>query len=451
MNTNTARAKKRKSLHPQTIRVQHRLATQTKQGRKHWDLFRWLCDPFLLCDAIQRVIDNSGSAGLDGLGVEELKGKEWSYATKLSKQLKMKTYQPGPVRRVYIPKADGRERPLGIPNIEDRVVQTALLILLEPIYEQEFLPCSYGFRPNRRAVDCAADVANTVFKYRHVLDADIESFFDRVSHKKLIGMLKEQIVDPRILHLIHQILKTGFKEVNKPWQPTPEGTPQGGPLSPLLANIYLHYGLDKKVEDVKAQGLDIHLFRFADDFVIAARTKRDLDLASKWLNFWMREVKLTLKGSKTTRVNMKNRSRNHDAKFTFLGFKFHLRAFRDNPKRFWVARQPSEKARKQLHQALRKKLLPHHTLEQARKLAKEIWLGWANYFRYSNANRVFYREVRSVHKALVRYLRRKYRQQRRPVAWRRLWPLLRHLKAGLRPVRVIPDLVRQRQVQTNLF
>jgi group II intron reverse transcriptase/maturase len=423
---------------------------QTQQGRKHWDLFRWMYDPFILHDAIQKVMENAGAAGLDGHKVDEIKGREWEHAQWLCQQLKRKAYQPGPVRRVYIPKADGRQRPLGIPDRDDRIIQTALLILLEPIYEQIFLPCSYGFRPDKRAVDCAADVANAVFRHRHVLDADIEAFFDNVSHKKLMGMLKENIVDTRILTLIQQILKTGFQEVNKPWQPTTKGTPQGGPLSPLLSNVYLHYTLDQKVEWIQSKGLNVQLFRFADDFVLVAKTKKDIDLASKWLNHWMRIAKLNLKKSKTSKVNMQNRYRCHKAKFQFLGFKFHLRAFRDNPKRFWIARQPSEKARKQLRIALRKKLIPNLSLHEAKKKAKEIWLGWAYYFRFSNANRVFYREVKSVYRAFILYLRRKYRHQRRPVPWRRLRPLLKWLKIGFRPVRVIPDLVRQRQVQQEL-
>lgn len=135
------------SLNPQTIRIQHRLSEWTKGGRKHWDLYRWVSNPFVLLDAIELVIRNGGAAGPDGQSVASLRGKEWETAKELSADLQSGAYQPGAVRRVYIPKADGRKRPLGIPNVLDRVVQRALALLMEPIYEQVFPPCSYGFRP----------------------------------------------------------------------------------------------------------------------------------------------------------------------------------------------------------------------------------------------------------------------------------------------------------------
>ena len=159
-------------------------------------------------------------------------------------------------------------RPLGIPTVRDRVVQRALVLLLEPIYEQIFLPCSYGFRPGRNAMECAAEAAEGMFRRRYVLEADIESFFDRVVHRRLKGMLKEQIVDPRILDVIGGFLESGFLEHRKPWQPTKEGTPQGGPLSPLLANIYLHYALDQRFQKAASQEGHTQLYRYCDDFII---------------------------------------------------------------------------------------------------------------------------------------------------------------------------------------
>lgn len=300
-------------------------------------------------------------------------------------------------------------------------------------------------------MDCAADVANAIFRHRHVLEADIEAFFDRVSHDKLEGMIQLVIVDPRVQRLIRQILKTGYQEIDKPWQASPEGTPQGGPLSPLLANIYLHYGLDTQFEWLKSHRLNVQLFRYADDFVIVAKTKAELKIVTRWLTHWMKQAKLTLKAAKTRTVNMQNRYRSHDSQFDFLGFKFHLRAFKDNPKRFWIARQPSEKARKKLRDNLQSALRPNLSPESAKEKSEAIWKGWAGYFRYSNANRVFYREVVSVYRIQVRYLRRKFRHQRRPVPWRKLRPLIRFLRSGIRPIRVIPDLVRQKQRQPALF
>jgi RNA-directed DNA polymerase len=263
-------------------------------------------------------------------------------------------------------------------------------------------------------------------------------------------MLKEKIADPRILDLIRGILKAGFQEVDKPWQPSPEGTPQGGPLSPLLANVYLHYTLDVKFQKLTKQNAgESKLLRYADDFVILSRTKAQLIAIRRCLSVWIREAGLSLKESKTRTINMQNRYRSHRSRFVFLGYKIHLRAFRDNPKRFWVARQPSEKARKSLREALKAKLVPNLSPPQTRQLAKAIWTGWSNYFRYGNSNRVFYREVKSVKRAVWRYLRRKYRSQRRPVPWRRLIPLGLWITRGIRPARVIPDSLRQSRRQSK--
>lgn len=261
--------------------------------------------PTLLGDALNRVLDNAGSGGVDGIRVEDIKGREWDFIKTLSEKIREKAYRPKPVRRVMIPKANGKLRPLGIPTLEDRVVQTALVLLLEPIYEELFLDCSYGFRPNKRAVDCAADVANLAFKHRHVIDADIESFFDSVQHRKLIGMLKEEIVDPRILNLISEYLRAGFQEVGKPWQMTAVGTPQGGPLSPLLANIYLHHTLDQKFKALGSK--TAKLIRYADDFVVLAKTKSEAKLLLIRIKEWLETSGLKLAREKTKLVNLQIR------------------------------------------------------------------------------------------------------------------------------------------------
>ena len=437
------------SLSTSTLRIQNRLVHQSQSGRKHWDLYRWLLDPILLCDATHLVLKNDGSAGIDQVACASIKGKEWDFAVSLSRKLREKSYKPTAVRRVYIPKKDGRKRPLGIPNLEDRVVQRALVILMEPIYEQVFLPCSFGFRPGKRAQDCVAQTAKAVYKHRYVLEADIESFFDRVNHKKLVKMLGDQIVDPRVVRLIKSILKTGFQEVGKPWQPTPQGTPQGGPLSPLLANIYLHYVLDQKF--AKLNSSNSKLFRYADDFVIVCRTQTEVRAMKQLVKEWLKEADLNLKKEKTKVIDMRNKSRSHDSKFDFLGFKVHLRAFRDNPERFWIARQPSEEARASLRQTLKEKLTANLSREEASKLAKSIWKGWAEYFRYGNANRIFYRQVKTVKRVLIGYLRRKYRRQRRPVPWRKLLKWWKYMTKRLRPTRVIPDSVTQKSNQQAWF
>lgn len=439
------------SLSSQTIRIQHRLSEWTKRGRKHWDLYRWLSNPFILADAIKLVIRNGGAAGPDGQEVEELKGREWEVAQQLSQDIRTGAYQPGAVGRVYIPKRDGRKRPLGIPNALDRVVQRALVLLLEPIYEQVFLPCSYGFRPRCKSVQCVALVAKTVNTHRQVLDADIEDFFGQVVHRKLLGMLKEQIVDPRVLRLIQSILRSGFCEWGKPWQATVRGTPQGGPLSPMLANIYLHYALDAKLQPLLQQSHGrIYLFRFADDFVAVAKDGKELQFTRDCIKGLLNDAGLELHPKKTRMVDMRNHMRGHASRFDFLGYRIHLRAYRDNPRHFWVARQPSDKAREALRENLQRRLVPNLTLSEAAQKCQEIWRGWSNYFRYGNSNHILYGERHSVSRAYWRYLRRKYRRQRRPVPWRVLGVYLGKVKQQTRPPQCIPDLLRQRPAQMRL-
>jgi len=231
-------------------------------------------------------------------------------------------------------------------------------------------------------------------------------------------------------------------------QPTELGTPQGGPLSPLLANIYLHHILDEKFSELKKA--NVRLFRYADDFVVLGKTKHDILLTQKLISGWLAEGKLQLNAEKTKLVNLQNRYRSHKSKFNFLGFKFHLRAFRDNPKRFWVARQPSEQARKKFNQTLKAKLIPSIDHEEAAIRSYSFWIGWCEYFRYSNANKVFYRQIRNVRRAVFYYLRRKYRHQRRPIPWRKLKPIARYILEDIKPLRVITDLAVQRRRQQQL-
>jgi RNA-directed DNA polymerase len=439
----TSRAKKQTSLCPQTIRIRHRLAEWTKSGRKYWDLYRWLLDPIVLCDATKLVLKNAGAAGIDDVTCESVKGKEWEFSVEISNKLRRGTFRPCAVKRVYIPKKDGKKRPLGIPTLEDRVVQRALVLLLEPIYELVFLPNSYGFRRGRSGVECVAVTAEEVYRHRLVLEADIEGFFDNVSHGKLRGMLKEKIVDPRVLNLIGEFLRAGFLERDKPWQASWQGTPQGGPLSPLLANIYLHYALDIRFQELKLR--NTKLLRFCDDFVIVSQRESELLAVRRFLYSWMREAGLKLKDSKTKMIDMRNHKRSRESHFDFLGFRFHLRAYKDNPKRFWIARQPSQRARLALRENVKKKVFPNHSTGQARKLILETWKGWCGYFRYGNSNRIFYREIKSLHGITRWYLRRKYRQQRRPVPWYQLQPLEKKILQNVKPMSVIPDYLRRQQ------
>ncbi len=439
------------SLSTQTLRIRARISQWSQKGRKHWDLGHHLFDPHLLHDALKLVMANKGCAGLDGQEVGDVRGKEWEFARELSADLRGGTYHPSAVRRAYIPKNEEEKRPLGIPTLRDRTVQRALCLLLEPIYEQKFHEFSFGFRPRRKAVDCVAQVAKAVDTHRFVLEADIAKFFDRVSHNLLLKLIEKEIVDKRILRLISRFLKAGVREPCKPWQPSVEGTPQGGPLSPMLANIYLHYLLDEKFVEVYGNSRSVKLFRYADDFVAVATTRQELKTFKHLLYTWMGEARLTLKEGKTREVDMTNRSRSHSSKFDFLGNKIHLRAYRDNPKRFWVARQPSEKSRKNLRLALRTRMQAQLSLQAVKKRLLQTWVGWCNYFRYGNSNRVIYRECDSVKRLVWRYLRRKFRRTRKPVPWNRLHKLADDLMMGIRPVGVINSTASGERQQSFRF
>lgn len=435
------------SLSPQTIRIRHRLKEWTRSGRKHWDLYRYLYDPYVIHDALAMVIRNGGAAGLDGQTIADVRGREWELVREIIANLRAGTYKPGAVRRAYIPKRDGDKRPLGIPNLIDRTLQRALVLLLEPVYEMKFHDFSYGFRPGKKAVDCAAIVAKACYELRYVLDADIEKFFDNVEHRKMMDHLKREIVDTRVLKLIHQFLKSGFQEPGKPWQRSQKGTPQGGPLSPLLSNIYLHYVLDEKFKSVYGGKAWIKLIRYADDFVILTSFAGERKAIQRLVDVWLGEAGLRLKASKTKWINMTNRARSYESKFEFLGFKFHLRSFKDNPERFWIARQPSERARRELKLAIRERLHVGMKLEVARTKVEEVWRGWCGYFRYSNANRIFYRELRKVRQIITWWLGRKFRRQRKAVHWRVLLRWGRRLGDTLRPISVIPNHLNEVQLK----
>jgi RNA-directed DNA polymerase len=420
----------RMSLSTETIRIQNRIRQHRTSGKKAWDLYRWMMNPWILWDAYRLVKANKGKEGTDGVTWSMIEGKEKDFLRLLQSKIREKLYNPTAVRRAYIPKADGKQRPLGIPTLEDRIVQRALVLVMEPIYEEIFQDNSYGFRPNKKATDCVKDLGQQVFTNRFVVEVDIKGYFDNVNHKRLIKYIEKEIVDPRITNLIKKFLTAGYQEKGK-IQATNKGTPQGGPLSPLLANIYLHYILDTPWKERKSK-----LIRYADDFVICCRTRYEAEREFSNVKELLEKAGLEMHEQKSKIVDMSNQARGYKSKFNFLGFKLHLRSFKDNPKRFWIARQPSEEARKELRKKLKTDLWPTLTLDEANLKLRQIWFGWVNYFRHGNSNRIIYREFSMLKRAVKYYLRRKFRHQRRPVPWSKLRVKIRQLFHGLRPVGV---------------
>jgi RNA-directed DNA polymerase len=291
------------------------LGNSTQRKRKWYSLYDKVYAIPNLWEAWLKVRGNHGAAGIDRMTIERFDEDALTRIEQLSADLRNKTYRPRPVRRVYIPKSGGGKRPLGIPTVRDRIVQQALYQILAPIFEDKFSNRSHGFRPERGCATALNIVDRAVkVKYEWVVDADIKAFFDTVDHQKLLAAVNEEIADGSVLALIGRILKAGVVQPSAAdIEPTELGTPQGGPLSPLLANIYLHR-FDERMVAAR-----IGLVRYADDFVLFARSEEEaraaLALAREVLEG---ELGLTLHPEKTRVVSVA-------AGFEFLGFHY----FRD--------------------------------------------------------------------------------------------------------------------------
>ena len=259
--------------------------------------------------AIHAVKSNRGAAGIDKMTVDALEGYFAEHGKEIKKQIRAKKYQPQPVRRVYIPKANGKQRPLGIPTVVDRVIQQAAAQVLSRGYERYFSEYSYGFRPNRdchKAIEKALEYLNEGCEW--VVDLDIEKYFDTVNHDKLISILRERINDAPTLHLIRSFLKAGAMEGGLV-SPTTEGVPQGGPLSPVLSNVYL----DKFDKELESRGL--RFVRYADDCNIFVRSEMAADRVIASVSSWLeRKLRLKVNASKSKVVRPTGS--------TFLGFTF---------------------------------------------------------------------------------------------------------------------------------
>lgn len=260
----------------------------------------------------EMVRKNQGAAGLDKVTIEKFGTKVDKYLQEIKLEIQQGTFEPDPIRRTYIPKGDGKTRPLGIPTVKDRVVQAAIKQIIEPIFEKEFAKTSFGFRPNKGCKDALRMVqANLDQGYTWVIDADLKSYFDTIPHDKLMERVKEKIADGELITIIEKFLKAKIMENLKGWTPSC-GVPQGGVLSPLLANIYLH-PLDKMMEEN-----GIKMIRYADDFVIMCKNQQDAQMAYEMMREWIEDNGLELHPEKTHIIDAKQ----PDVGFEFLGYRF---------------------------------------------------------------------------------------------------------------------------------
>jgi len=282
------------------------------KGGRWYSLMDKVYAPATLSAAWERVRVNDGAAGVDSQSIERFEARAERYLAELSTAMREGSYRPQPIRRVDIPKGDGRTRPLGIPTVKDRIVQTAVKFVLEPIFEATFRPTSYGFRPGRGCRDALREVAQLIEDGNaFVVDADFESYFDTIPHERLMQRIEERISDGRILGLVRGWLGQDIMQDLQRWTPT-EGTPQGAVISPLLANIYLH-PLDNLMA---ARGY--RMVRYADDFVVLCKSREQADAALAEIRAWVADNGLRLHPDKTRVGDCRQAGEGFD----FLGYRF---------------------------------------------------------------------------------------------------------------------------------
>src|SRR3954453_22341049 len=345
-----------------------RMLTALEQGVKGGVWFSLIDKVYAqgnLAQAIAKVCANRGAAGVDQVTAEQFNHHVEENLRKLGEQLRSGSYQPQAIRRVYIPKPGSTElRPLGIPTVRDRVVQTALVHVLEPIFERDFAPQSYGFRPGRGCQQALARVEELLAAGDgYVVDADLKSYFDSIPHDRLLERIRDKVADGRLLRLIDSFLTAGILEALQEWTPT-AGAPQGAVLSPLLSNVYLD-PLDRLVA---SSGFE--MVRYADDFVILCRTKAEAQRALAVVQAWVAVHGLTLHPDKTRIVEAQAEA------FDFLGYRF------DRGRR-WV--RPKSLAK--LKEAVRTKTkrTDGHSLACIIATLNRALKGWFVYFRRCEA------------------------------------------------------------------
>lgn len=418
---------------PESIRrLQRKLYIKAKQEPqfRFYLLYDKVYRPDILHHAYRLCRKNKGKPGVDGVTFEQIEqsGLE-QWLSELGKELREQTYRAQAVRRVMIPKNGGGQRPLGIPTIRDRVAQTAAKLVLEPIFEAEFVDEAHGYRPQRSGVDAVKQVHQALREgYTQVVDADLSKYFDTIPHPQLMRCIARRVMDGKMLRLVRMWLKVPVQERDPDGtrrytggRNSSKGTPQGGVISPLLANVYMHRYLKFWHQSGQGRQLRARLVNYADDFVILSRGKAKAREAMEWTQQVMDALGLTLNMTKTC---IRDACRET---FDFLGYSFGPEINRRTQERYLGAR-PSAKSVRQIKQKLHDWLSPGNVRpwDQVAAGLNRMVHGWANYFSYCAVGAA-YRSVDSYVYHRVRQFLRRRKVKRLPPTGRSLleWDVVR--------------------------
>ena len=424
---------------PDVIRtLQRKLYTKAKQepAYRFYALYDKVWRADILMFAYRLVRANKGSPGVDGMDFDDIEQKIGidRFLSELAQDLKDKTYHPSPVRRVMIPKADGSLRPLGIPTIRDRVAQMAVKLIIEPIFEADFCPNSYGFRPKKSAHDAVDEIADALHQgYTKVIDADLSKYFDSIPHDKLLAVVAERIVDSAILHVVKLWLKApvigededGTKKNVGGGKANSKGTPQGGVISPLLSNCYLHL-LDRIWEKHQLRWkLKARIVRYADDFVVLCAGAVDAPLDA--VRHVLDRLDLTLNETKTRIVDARQES------FNFLGFAIRVSKGLKTGKSYPHV-CPAPKSLAKIKDRITQLTAREHApipLEDIVGSMNATLRGWANYFHYRNSNSVLEKVKTHAEERLRTHLMKRHKVKDRGIGQGRFPSQQLYAKYGL--------------------